>query len=681
MTTPLPSWTPTTHDAAITEFARWCAAHRAAPAAVEQDYRELWEWSVAQPSAFWSAIADYFGIVSGLQRPTVHTSDPMPGTRWFPGVTVNYVERLFRDRATDDIALIDVAEPQAGAAFPVRRFTWSRLRGEVAAFAAALRSFGVRPGDRVVGYLPNIAETVVAFLGTASIGAVWASCGQEYSPQAAANRFGQLEPVVLVTADGYRFGGREHPRHDEAEELRGLLPTVRYSVQISRLGIRPPSWRVITWDQVLSGNHQLAPAVVEFSHPLWVLFSSGTTGQPKGIVHGHGGILLEHSKALALHNGLKPGEVFLWYTTPSWMVWNYLVSGLLTGCTIVCYDGSTTHPGPDVLWGLAARTGATFFGTSPGHLAASAKARLRPGRTHDLGVLRAIGSSGSPLPAAANAWVAEHVRPDVQVMSISGGTDIVSAFAGSAPTLPVWPGELSAPCLGVALDAWDHDGKPVRDRPGELVVTRPMPSMPVHFWNDPGDRRYRDSYFSTYRGVWRHGDWITITDRGSVIVHGRSDATLNRNGVRMGSGDIYQVVESLPEVAEALVIGAEQPDGDYWMPMFVRTSSGVSLDDPLRDRIRSAIRVGLSPLHVPDDIVSVSGIPHTRTGKKLEVPVKRVLQGAEPDSVADHGSVDDPGLLAWFAHYRERRKSLLGAHAPFVGPASVVMPDDSGEPR
>jgi acetoacetyl-CoA synthetase len=656
-----PSWTPAGQRSAITDFAERCVARRGAPNEITRSYHDLWRWSLDRPAEFWGAVAEYFGVVGRDQREPVVDGDGMPGARWFPRAELNYAERVFRDRVADEIALIDVAEGLEGSPPRSRRFTWARLEREAAAFAVTLRGFGVRPGDRVVGYVPNIAESVIAFLGAASIGAVWAACGQDYSPRAAAERFGQLEPLVLVAADGYRFNGRDHSRLAEVDELRNLLPTVRHTVLVSRLGTDSSAGEGVTdWADAAAGEHRLSADLVAFDHPLWVLFSSGTTGRPKGIVHGHGGIVLEHTKVLGLHNGLGPGDRFFWYTTPSWMVWNYLVSGLLVGATIVCYDGSPTHPGADVLWALAEEHRVTFLGTSPGLIAAAVRAGVRPGKDHDLSGLRVLGSSGSVLPAEAYHWITEHVGARVQVMSTSGGTDIVSAFAGGAPNLPVWPGELSAPCLGVALEAWDADGVALVGRQGELVVTKPMPSMPLRFWDDPDGTRYRDAYFATYPGVWRHGDWITITEHGSVIVHGRSDATLNRNGIRMGSADLYRVLENLPEIAEALVVGVERPDGGYWMPLFVRTTGGRPLDDELRDRLRAEIRRQLSPRHVPDDIVAVSGLPHTRTGKKLEIPVKRILQGAAAGDVVEAGAVDDAGLLEVFERYRQDRETHEG---------------------
>jgi acetoacetyl-CoA synthetase len=494
----------------------------------------------------------------------------------------------------------------------------------------------VTAGDRVVGYLPNIPEAVIAFLATASIGAIWSACGQDYSAKAALDRLGQLEPVVLVTTDGYRYGGKTHDKRDDVAALQAGLPTLRATVLASEL--------------TAEGTDQLETVPVDFDHPLWILFSSGTTGLPKGIMHGHGGVVLEHLKAIALQADIGSDDTFFWYTNPSWMMWNFQVAGLLVGATIVCYDGSPNHPNPDALWDIAGRIGATVLGTSPGYVLSCVKTGAVPRTEHDLSALRTVGITGSSLPPSSSLWLRDNVGEGVQVASISGGTDVVSAFVGGVRTVPVWPGELSAPYLGVAIDAWDESGKPVRGEVGELVITKPMPSMPVSFWNDADGSRYRSSYFEMFPGVWRHGDWITITGHGSIIVHGRSDSTLNRHGIRMGSADIYQAVERLPEIAEALVIGAEQPDGGYWMPLFVVLADDTELTDELRERIKRTVRDEVSPRHVPDEIIVAPGVPHTRTGKKLEVPIKKLFQGADPAGVVEKSAVDDPGLLDWYAN-------------------------------
>src|SRR5580658_817249 len=670
---PEPIWVPAPDDvtaAHVSRFARWLTQD--GRARLTGDYLELWRWSTEHLEEFWSAIWDYFGVRSATPYERVLSGSVMPDVQWFTGAQVSYVEHLFRGRDPARVALIDVRESARPGAGPVsRELTWGMLREQVGDLAAMLRELGVGTGDRVAGYVPNAAETVIAFLATASLGAIWSGCGQDYSPAAAAERLGQLDPVVLIAADGYRYGGREFDKRGAVAELAALLPGLRATIVFPRLGL-PVEKAARTFGWPTSGRSAglglgagpfgatpagldgLTPQAVPFSHPIWILFSSGTTGRPKGIVHGTGGVLLEHLKAMSLGLDLGERDTFFWYTSPSWMVWNYLVSGLLAGTRILCYDGSPSYPSWDALWALAAEHQVTLLGTSPAHLRACAQAGVEPARDHDLSALRSFGSSGSALPGDAYFWVAEHVGRRVRVNSTSGGTDVVSAFAGGSAILPVWPGELSAPGLGVALDSWDADGKPVRGEVGELVVTKPMPSMPVAFWNDPDGSRYRDAYFGTYPGVWRHGDWITITGRGSVVVHGRSDATLNRSGVRMGSADIYHVVERLDEITEALVVGVERPEGEYWMPLFVVLKPGHELDDALAGKIRRAIREGASPRHVPDEIIAVPAIPHTRTGKKLEIPVKRILQGGDPGQVMDAGVVDNPDALRWFAAYQTR---------------------------
>ncbi|MGW4247501.1 acetoacetate--CoA ligase, partial [Nocardia sp. NPDC004722] len=609
-----PQWVPGEVDieaARITDFARFVERRYGIRA---DDYSALWQWSVDDIAGFWWMVWEYFDL--GDAPVEVLAGSGMPGARWFPGTEVNYVDRVIRQARADRPAILALSEDT-----PQRELSWDEMLSRTAGLARTLRDLGVSPGDRVVGYLPNIPEAVIGFLAAASIGAVWSACGQDYTASAALDRLGQLEPVVLLTADGYRYGGKVHDKLEEIATLRAGLPSLTATVLVSRIGGRLPD--VLDWNTVTADpGVPLTPEPVEFEHPLWVLYSSGTTGKPKGIVHGHGGVLLEHLKAIALQSDIGPDDTFFWYTSPSWMMWNFQVSGLLAGATIVCYDGSPAHPAPDTLWDLASRTRTTVLGTSPGYVLACEKAGSRPALDHDLSALRQVGITGSAFPATSSIWLRDNVG-DIPVSSISGGTDVVSAFMGGVRTVPVRPGELSAPYLGVALEAWDDSGRPVHDAVGELVITKPMPSMPVAFWNDPDGSRYRDAYFDMYPGVWRHGDWITRTAHGGITIHGRSDSTLNRNGIRMGSADIYQTVEALPEIAESLVLGIEQPDAGYWMPLFVVLAPGLTLTDDLKRKITTAIRTELSPRHIPDDIIAAPGIPHTRTGKKLEVPLKR----------------------------------------------------------
>jgi len=643
-----PQWVPTDGDVAgarITDFARWVERRTGLTL---PDYRALWQWSVDDLGAFWQSVWDYFAVESAVDPGPALAVDTMPGAVWFPQARLNYVDQVVRNARTDRPAV--VYENEAGDR---ETLSWAELTRQTGALAATLRSLGVGPGDRVVGYLPNVPEAIVAFLATVSLGAVWSACGQDYSAPAALDRLGQLEPTVLVAADGYRFGGKDHSRTDEIGQLRAGMPTLAATVVVSRLGTGAVPG-ALAWEQATDGDAALEPVPVPFDHPLWIVFSSGTTGLPKGIVHGHGGVLLEHLKAIALQSDIGRDDTFFWYTSPSWMMWNFQVAGLLVGATVVCYDGSPAYPAQGRLWESTADLGVTVVGTSPSYVLACQKAGIVPAADHDLGALRAIGITGSTLPASSSWWLSENVGAHVPVMSISGGTDVVSAFVGGTRTTAVWPGELSVPYLGVALDAFDESGRPVRGDVGELVITRPLPSMPVRFWNDPDGARYRASYFDSFPGVWRHGDWISVTEHGGVVMHGRSDSTLNRNGIRMGSADIYQAVERLPEIVEALVIGAERSDGGYWMPLFVVLADGCVLDDSLRERIRAVIREKASPRHVPDEIVAAPGIPHTRTGKKLEVPIKRLFQGGEAARVVDRSAVDDADLLDWFARFGAR---------------------------
>lgn len=651
MIAPPPLWTPSpeaVESATLTRFMAWLHETRGVEV---HDYQALWRWSVGNLPEFWSSIVDFFAIPFAARGREVLADEAMPGATWFPGSTLNYVSRVLDQQSSPGPAVIDVREDREGGEIRVTSIGWPQLSADTAALAATLRARGVGPGDRVVGYLPNCYEGVVAFLATASLGAVWASCGLDYAPKAAVDRLAQLDPKAVICGDGYRFGGKLIDRASDVAEFVAGLTTVSTRVWVPRLRPDgdPPSDDWLSWEKSIEGAAPLQPVPVAFDHPLWVLFSSGTTGAPKGMVHGHGGIVVEHVKNLALQIGLKAGERYWWFTSPSWMMWNLQVSGLLVGATIVCYDGSPTWGGPGAVWRIGSKLGVTVLGTSPGYLANCMKADVKPAHDHDLTALRVVGVTGSPLSETAATWLQPNFGPSIQIASSSGGTDVATSFVGSAPVVPVWAGEISAPCLGVSVDAFDDHGRRVRETVGELVVRKPMPSMPTHFWNDLDGRRYRNAYFDMFPGVWRHGDWVTLTDHGSFVIHGRSDSTLNRHGVRMGTGEIYDVVESLPEVREALVLGVEQGSGGYWMPMFVHLADGAVLDDELRFRIGDVVRHQLSPRHVPDDIYEVPAIPHTRTGKKLEVPLKRVFQGANPDGVVDLGAVDRPEAVEWFS--------------------------------
>jgi len=615
-------------------------------------YDRLWQWSVDHPARFWRAVWEYFDIPA--ESPLrdgdgAVLADPvMPGARWFPGVRLNYVDQVLRHRHRGGAAIIGIDEDGVRT-----HIDWAELPGRVGAVAAELTRLGVRPGDRVAGYLPDVPDAAVAFLATAALGAVWSACGQDYAPAGAAARLGQLQPKVLFSCDGYRLNSRWLDKRADTDALREALPGEPGLIRLDS-----DQYRALVAEPV-----EPEVAAVGFDHPLWVLFTSGTTGRPKGIMHGHGGVLLEHLKAAALHADLGPGDVFFWHTALSWMMWNFRTSGLLCGSTVVGYSGHPMHPGADRLWRLLEDERVTYFGTSPGHLLASRKAGLTPGDQYDLSRLHTLGSTGSPLPADLFEWAKTHAGHHLEISSISGGTDVVTAFAGGTAAITARPGELSTRYLGVALHAWSPDRRPLIDQVGELVITEPMPSMPIGFWDDPDGSRYRAAYFDHHwadgpdPGVWRHGDWVTLTERGSLIIHGRSDATLNRHGIRMGSADIYEAVEAIDTVTEAFVVGIDEPGGSYWMPLFVTLTDGVVLDDALIEKIRARIRTVLSPRHVPDEVIAAPGIPHTRTGKKLEVPITAIMAGHDEVSL-DPRSVDHPELIDWYREQgRLRRES------------------------
>jgi acetoacetyl-CoA synthetase len=562
----------------------------------------------------------------------------MPGAVWFPETTLNYAEYALRDRDPEQLAIVHASESRELA-----ELTRGELRTQVARIAAGLKALGVERGDRVVAYLPNIPETIAAFLATASLGAVWSSAAPEFGARSVIDRFAQIEPKVLLAIDGYRYNGRDYDRSAAVEEIAREC-----DARVVRLGYLDGSG----WEDGFLGpeDAELTFEPVPFDHPLWVLYSSGTTGLPKAIVQGQGGILVEHLKKLGLHVDAQAGDRIFWFTTTGWMMWNFLVSGLLSDAAIVLYDGNPGFPDLNRLWALAEEAGITTFGTSASYIASCMKAGIEPGRDHDLSKLRAVGSTGSPLAPEGFRWVYEHVDADTWLFSTSGGTDLCSAFVGGVPVLPVYEGEIQCRALGAAVESWDPEGRPLVGQVGELVITEPMPSMPLRFWGDEDGERYREAYFDTYPGVWRHGDWIEITERGTAIISGRSDATINRGGVRMGTAEIYRAVLAVDDVVDALVV-----DVDGWMPLFVVLREGVELDDDRRGAIRTRVREDCSPRHVPDEIVAVEAVPRTLSGKVLELPVKRILMGADPDSAASRDSLANPEALDAFAAFSRDR--------------------------
>ncbi len=637
--------------AVVTSFIAWLARERGLSF---EGYEALWRWSTSDLDGFWRAIWDFHAVAGRAAPERMLIESSMPGARWCSDETLNYAEHLLRHG--DDArgpAIVMVGEDS-----PPQELSWAQLRARAGALAATLRAHGVGPGDRVVGYLGNTPDPIIALIACASIGAIWSVCAPDYGAGGVLSRFAQLEPAVLIATGGYRFAGRDRDRRRELAEIIDGLPTLRCVIAASgspELESLVSTGRVplVGWEAASGGEQPLQFEQLPFEHPLWVLFSSGTTGRPKGVLHSHGGMLLEGLK-VAIAGDVRAGERQMYLASTSWMVWNVLVSNLLVGASIVLLDGSPFAPERSRVWDLAAELDVATLGVGAGYLHECMKAGLQPGRTLELGSLRCIISTGSPLMPSAYAWVYDAVAADVWLSCVSGGTDVCTAFVTGSLLLPVRTGRMQAPALGVAVAAWNAAGEPVLGEVGELVVTAPMPSMPLGLWHDEDGSRYRESYFSTYPGVWRHGDAIEFDTDLSSVIRGRSDATLNRRGVRIGSAEIYGAVEPLDAVEEALVVGVEEPEGGYYMPLYVKLADGAELDDVL-PLIDAAIRDELSPRHLPDEVIAVPGIPHTRTGKKLELPVKRLLMGTTLESAADRGSVDHPELLEWFARLAEER--------------------------
>jgi acetoacetyl-CoA synthetase len=602
------------------------------------NYGELWQWSVDELEDFWQSIADYFGVRWREPPRRVLTDRSMPGTEWFPGGRLNWAEHALL-AADGEVAIIYRSESGER-----REWSFGELRSQVARVRAGLARLGVGQGERVVGYLANTPEAVAAVLACASLGAIWSSCPPEFGGSAVLDRFRQIEPKVLLAHDGYPYNGRFFDRSQAVDQICAGLPSLEATVILERAG--NVGGNTMSWDEFCSEEGPLEFESVPFSHPLWILYSSGTTGLPKALVHGHGGILIEHLKQHALHHDLGPGDRFFWYSTTGWMMWNYLVSALLHGTTIVLFEGAPAHPDMGALFRMAAEERVTYFGTSAPFLVACRKAELEPGKLADLSALRSLGSTGAPLPDEGFEWVYEAIKADLALGSVSGGTDVCTAFVGSSPELPVRTGEIQCKCLGVAAEAFNESGEPVLGEVGELVVTEAMPSMPVFFWSDPEGERYRESYFDTYPGVWRHGDWVRFDAEGRSVIYGRSDSTLNRDGVRMGTSEFYRVMDEQSEIVDSLVIetGTLGKPGKLWL--FVVLTEGTQLDEDLAARLRSSLRSTLSPRHVPDEIRAVPDVPRTLSGKKLEVPVRKIMTGVPEDQALNRGSLANPECLA-----------------------------------
>ena len=633
----------------LARYLRWLAEHQGLRF---DDYDALWRWSVEHLEDFWASLWEFFEIRASAPYARVLDERKMPGAKWFEGARLNYAEHAFRCASPDRPALVVRSESR-----PPAEVSWAALERQVAAIAAGLREMGVRPGDRVAAYLPNIPETIAAFLACASLGAVWSSCSPDMGAGTVVDRFKQIEPKVLFTVDGYRYGGKAFDRRAVVAEIVGALPSLERVVFLPYLDpeAKPDGLpRAIFFAELVARTAALAFEQVPFEHPLWVVYSSGTTGLPKAIVHGHGGCLLEHLKTVVLQLNMRAGERYFWVSSTGWIVWNLLVEGLLAGCTLVVFDGNPVAPDAGAVWRLLGESRTTHFGCGAALIGASMKAGVEPGRLADLAALQAISVTGSPLTVDGFVWLYAHVKRDLWVASISGGTDIASGLVAGCALAPVRAGEIQGRCLGVAVAAFDEQGRPLVGEVGELVVTAPMPSMPLYFWNDPDGRRYRESYFEMYPGKWRHGDWIRITDRGTCVIYGRSDTTINRHGIRMGTAEIYRAVEGCPEVTDSLVVDLEYLGRPSHLALFVVLRPGVVLDDALKAKVKAAIRTLASARHVPDEVYAIDEVPRTLTGKKLELPVRKLLLGAPLEKVASPDAMANPGSLGFFVALAKR---------------------------
>jgi acetoacetyl-CoA synthetase len=645
-----PLWNPTAETIAranLTHYMDWLEANKGLRF---KTYPELWQWSVDHIADFWGSLFPYFNLIYSRPWSELLPERTMPGAKWFPGVELNYAQNIFAKSTPERPMMFYKAEDQ-----PLVEISWAEAASQVSRLAQTLRQMGVERGDRVVAFLPNIPQAVIALLASASLGAIWSSCSPDFGSRSVLDRFAQIEPKLLIAVDGYQYNGRLFDRLEVIAELRAALPTLEQVILVPQIGRDAPLPAYMTpWSDALAESPsaaQLAFEQLPFDHPLWVLYSSGTTGLPKPIVQGHGGILLEQIKAAVLHNDLRPGDRFFWYTSTGWMMWNYVLGSLLSGASIILYNGSPGYPDLQGMFALAERSGMTYFGTSAAFIAACIKAGIHPNQVYDLSRIRAVGSTGSPLTPEGFQWIYDNMNPHLALESLSGGTDLCTAFVGGVRTQPVYRGEIQGASLGAKVQAFNEAGQPVLNEVGELVIAEPMPSMPLYFWGDPNMARYRASYFEMFPGIWRHGDWIAFNDHGGCMIYGRSDSTINRQGIRMGTSEFYRVVEAFDEVADSLIIDLELLGRESYLPLFVVLREGAVLDDPLKAAIKQQLRREVSPRHVPNEIISIDEVPYTLSGKKMEVPIRKILLGMDIKTAANPGAMRNPQALQFFVQF------------------------------
>lgn len=654
VTAPNKLWQPSSEDiskARINDYRKWMEVRSGTHFPT---YHDLWKYSVTQVEDFWKSITEYFDVQFHDLPRSVLAGDQMPGVKWFEGSTLNYAEHVFRNFSKEYPAILFKHENA-----PLQEIGWAEMRDQVSRLRSYFRSQGVGPGDAVVGFLPNIPEATYAFLAACSLGAVWSSCSPDFGAASVVDRFAQIEPKVLFAADGYTYNGKPFDRMGEVQTLIDQIPSLRKVIVVPFLNDTVNVSHIqkahLYSDVISIATEPLQFTPVPFSHPIWVLYSSGTTGNPKAITHSHGGVLLEHLKYLAFHNNVHPGERFFWYSTTGWMMWNFVQASLLVGATIVLYEGSPAYPDLNALWAFAEEARINHFGTSAPFIIACMKKELEPGHEFDLSALRSIGSTGAPLPSDGFKWIYQSIKPDVWLCSMSGGTDVCTAFVGGCPILPVYEGEIQCRALGASVYAFDDTGAIIDDAVGEMVITKPMTCMPIYFWNDPEMKRYQSSYFEMFPGIWRHGDWIRITPRNGLIIYGRSDATLNRHGVRIGTAEIYRAVDLVPQIEDSIIINLEKSDGNHYMPLFVVMKDSVSLTAEIENKIKSVLKTEYSPRHVPDEIVVCPEIPFTISGKKMEAPLKRILMGMDIDKAINRDAMRNPESIDFFIRFYQDR--------------------------